>query len=53
MSQITKQILFIAAGIVVVGVVGVWNPTAQRLLGMLAFGWMLADIARDVFPEKK
>ena len=52
-TKITKQILFIAAGIVVVGVVGIWNPTAQRLLGMLAFGWMLADIARDVFPEKK
>ena len=53
MSQTTKQLLFVLAGILVVGVVGIWNPTAQRLLGLFAFGWMLSDIASDVFPESK
>ena len=53
MSQYTKQILFILTGIVLVGAVGIWNETAQRLLGLFAFGWLLADIARDVFPEVK
>ena len=53
MSQYTKQILFIVVGIFFIGLIGVWNETAQRLLGMFAVGWMLVDIARDVFPENK
>lgn len=51
MSQYTKQILFIVTGIFLVGLVGVWNETAQRLLGLFAFGWLLADIARAAFPS--
>jgi len=53
MSQYTKQILFIVVGIFLVGLVGVWNETAQRLLGLFAFGWVLTDIARAVFPVKQ
>lgn len=52
MTNYTKQLLFIVAGILLVGLIGVWNETAQRLLGMFAVGWMLTDIARDIFPEK-
>ena len=52
MSQYTKQIIFIIAGILVVGLIGHWNETAQRLLGLFAFGWMLSDIARTVFPAQ-
>ena len=52
MSQYTKQLLFVLVGIGLIGLIGVWNETAQRLLGMFAIGWMLAGIARDVFPEK-
>ena len=51
MSQYTKQLLFIVVGIFLIGLFGVWAPDAQRLLGMFAFGWMLTDIARNVFPE--
>ena len=53
MSVYTKQLIFILVGILLIGFVGVWNETAQRLLGLFAFGWMLTDIARDVFPENK
>ena len=53
MSVYTKQLLFIVTGIFLIGLFGVWAPDAQRLLGMFAFGWMLTDIARDVFPEGK
>lgn len=53
MSQISKRLLFVLAGIFVVGLIGVWNETAQRLLGLFAFGWMLSDIAFTVFPETK
>ncbi len=51
MSPYVKQILFIVTGIFLVGLVGVWNETAQRLLGLFAFGWMLSDIARAAFPS--
>lgn len=53
MSQYTKQILFIATGIILVSLIGYWNPTAQQLLGLFAFGWMLSDIARTAFPAEK
>lgn len=53
MSIYTKRILFAVVGLVVLGGVGVWAPEAQRMLGMFALGWMLMDIASDVFPEKK
>lgn len=53
MSAYLKQILFISVGILLVGLIGVWNETAQRLLGLFAFGWMLSDIARTVFPVKE
>ena len=52
MSQYTKQILFVVVAISLVGLIGIWNETAQRLLGMFALGWMMMDIARSVFPEK-
>lgn len=52
MSQYTKQLLFIIVGILIVGFVGVLNSDVQRLLGMFAFGWMLTDIARAVFPAQ-
>ena len=52
MSQYTKQLLFVAAGILAIGLVGVLNTDVQRLLGMFAFGWMLTDIARTVFPAQ-
>ena len=52
MSQYTKQLLFVVAGIIVIGAVGVLNSDVQRLLGMFAFGWMLTDIARTVFPAQ-
>ena len=50
MSPYVKQLIFIVIGIILIGLLGVWNETAQRLLGLFAFGWLLADIARDVFP---
>ena len=53
MSVYTKQLLFIVTGIFLIGAIGIWNADAQRLLGMFAVGWMLVDIARDVFPESK
>ena len=53
MSVYTKQLLFVVAGILVVGAIGVLNADVQRLLGMFAIGWMLMDIARDVFSETK
>ena len=53
MSVYTKRILFAVAGLVILGLVGVWAPEAQRMLGMFALGWMLMDIAGDVFPEVK
>lgn len=53
MSVYTKQLIFALAGILLVGFIGIWNVEAQRLLGLFAIGWMLMDIARDVFPEKK
>lgn len=53
MSQYTKQILFMVVGIFLVGLIGVWNETAQRLLGLFAFGWVLADIAGAIFPVKR
>lgn len=53
MSVYTKQLLFIVVGIFLIGAIGIWNADAQRLLGMFAVGWMLVDIARDVFPENK
>ena len=53
MSQTTKQLLFIVVGILLIGTIGIYNEVAQRLLGMFALGWMLTDIARDVFPEVK
>ena len=53
MSVYTKRLLFGLVGLVVLGAVGVWAPDAQRLLGMFALGWMLMDIASDVFPEGK
>ena len=52
MSQYTKQLLFVIVAIFLVGLIGIWNPDAQRLLGMFALGWMMMDIARSVFPEK-
>ena len=53
MSVYTKQILFAVAGLIFVGAVGFLAPDVQRLLGLFAIGWMLMDIARDVFPEGK
>ena len=53
MSVNTKRLLFAIVGLVVLGTIGVWSPEAQRLLGLFALGWMLMDIASDVFPEKK
>ena len=53
MSQTTKQLIFVLVGILLIGSIGIWNETAQRLLGMFAIGWMLADIARGVFPAEK
>lgn len=53
MSVYTKQILFMVVGLLVVGLLGVWNPLVQRLLGMFAVGWMMVDIAKAVFPEGK
>lgn len=53
MSVYTKQILFVVVAIGLVGAIGIWNPDAQRLLGMFALGWMMMDIARTVFPENK
>jgi len=35
MSPYVKQILFIVTGIFLVGLVGVYNETAQRLLGLV------------------
>lgn len=52
MSQYTKQLLFVVVGILAIGLVGVLNTDVQRLLGLFAFGWMLMDIARDVFPAQ-
>ena len=52
MSVYTKQLLFVVVGISLVGLIGIWNADAQRLLGMFALGWMMMDIARSVFPEK-
>ena len=52
MSVYTKQLLFVVVGISLVSAIGIWNETAQRLLGMFALGWMMMDIARSVFPEK-
>ena len=52
MSVYTKQILFVVVGIFLISLIGIWNETAQRLLGTFALGWMLMDIARAVFPEK-
>ena len=52
MSQYTKQLLFVIVGIFLIGLIGVYNETAQRLLGLFAFGWMLTDIARTVFPAQ-
>ena len=53
MSVYTKQLLFAISGILLAGLIGVWNVEAQRLLGLFAIGWMAMDIARDVFPENK
>lgn len=53
MSVYTKQLLFAVAVLMIVGAVGFWAPDVQRLLGLFAIGWMLMDIARDVFPEEK
>ena len=53
MSVYTKQLIFVAVSILLVGLIGFWNPIAQQLLGMFAIGWMMMDIARDVFPENK
>lgn len=53
MSIYTKQLIFALVGILLAGLIGIWNADAQRLLGMFAIGWMLMDIARDVFPEGK
>jgi len=53
MSAYTKQLLFAVAGLIILGAIGFWAPDVQRLLGMFAIGWMLMDIARDVFPEGK
>ena len=52
MSVYTKQLLFVVVGIFLISLIGIWNETAQRLLGTFALGWMLMDIARAVFPEK-
>ena len=52
MSVYTKRILFALVGVGLLGLVGVYSPDAQRLLGMFALGWMLMDIAHAVFPEK-
>jgi Na+-transporting methylmalonyl-CoA/oxaloacetate decarboxylase beta subunit len=53
MSIYTKRILFALAGLIILGLIGVWSPEAQRLLGCFAMGWMLMDIAIDIFPEVK
>jgi Na+-transporting methylmalonyl-CoA/oxaloacetate decarboxylase beta subunit len=53
MSVYTKQLLFAVVGLIILGVIGFWAPDVQRLLGMFAIGWMMMDIARDVFPEEK
>lgn len=53
MSIYTKQLIFALAGILLAGIIGIWNTEAQRLLGLFAIGWMMMDIARDVFPENK
>ena len=53
MSVYTKRILFALAGLLVLGGIGIWNTEAQRLLGCFAMGWMLMDIASDLFPEVK
>ena len=53
MSIYTKQLIFVAVGILLVGLIGVWNVYAQQMLGLFAIGWMMMDIARDVFPENK
>lgn len=53
MSVYTKQLLFAVAVLIIVGAIGFWAPEVQRLLGMFALGWMVMDIARDVFPEGK
>lgn len=53
MSQYTKQFIFVLAGIVLITLIGVWNPTAQQMLGLFAFGWLLSDIARAAFPVEK
>ena len=53
MSVYTKRILFAVVGLATLGSMGIWAPYAQQLLGMFALGWMLMDIASDVFPEVK
>ena len=53
MSQYTKQLLLILSGIILVTLIGVYNETAQRLLGLFAFGWVLSDIARWAFPVEE
>ncbi len=52
MSQYTKQLLFAVIGLILLGLIGIWSPDAQRLLGCFAMGWMLIDIARIVFPAQ-
>lgn len=53
MSIYTKRLLFIVPCLLLVGLIGAYNETAQRLLGLFAFGWMVSDIAQTVFPEGK
>ena len=53
MTVITKRILFAVVGLVVVVTIGIWAPEVQRLLGMFGLGWMVMDLATDIFPEVK
>lgn len=53
MNVYAKRIVFAVAGLVLLGLLGVFSPDAQRMLGMFALGWMLMDIATTIFPENR
>ena len=53
MTVITKRILFVAAASLILVSIGIWAPGVQRFLGMFGLGWMVMDLATDIFPEVK
>ena len=53
MSVFAKRIIFALVGLVLISVIGIYEPNAQKMLGMFALGWLLMDVAIMVFPEKR